>query len=67
MDIANCKNTDVRRLDRHCLQHIFSLGEKTNLLLLVSVDDDNALLRVIGAVVHNHQGNEQVLIGERRY
>ena len=67
MDAADCNVTDVRRLDRYCLEHIFSLGEKTNLLLLVSVDDDDALLRGTGAAVHDQQSNEQVLLGGRRY
>ena len=67
MDAADCNVTDVRRLDRYCLEHIFSLAEKKNLLLLVCVDDDHALLRGKGAAAHEQQGNELVVLGGRRY
>ena len=59
MDAADCKVADVRRLDQYCLEHIFSLGEKINFLLLVSVDDDDTLLRGTGAAAHGQQRNEQ--------
>ena len=52
MDAADCKTTNIWRLDHYCMEHIFTLKEKINLLLLVSVDNDDALLRGTGAAVH---------------
>ena len=67
MDAAECKITNIRRLDRCCLEHLFSLEEKTNLLLLVAVDDDDALLKGTGAAVHDQQQNEIISLSGRRY
>ena len=67
MDAAECKITNVRRLDRYCLEHIFTLEEKTNLLLLVAIDDDDSLLKGTGAAVHEQQQNEIISLDGRRH
>ena len=52
MNVADCKITNIFRLDCYCLEHIFTLQEKINLLLLVSAGNDCALLEGTGAAVH---------------
>ena len=47
MDAVDCIVTDIRRLNRYCLGHIFKLEEKSKLLLMVSDDDDDAILNGI--------------------
>ena len=67
MDAVNCSVTDIRRLDRYCLEHIFNLEEKTKLMLLVSADDDNAILNGTGQAVDEIQRNGTILLSGRTY
>ena len=43
MDAAECRVIDTCRLDRHVLEHLFTLPRKKKLLLLVSVAVDAKL------------------------
>ena len=67
MDAAECKITNIWRLDRYFMEHIFSLKEKTNLLLLVSINNGGTLLKGTGAAVHKQQQNKIILLDGRRY
>ena len=66
-DAAACKVTDVRRLDRYFLEHIFTLPEKSRLLMLVDVKDDHDLFGGIGAMIDAVQQNGTVTLGGREY
>ena len=63
MDAADCRITDIRYLDRYCLEHIFTLEEKTNVLLFASVDNDDTVTKGAGEAVHQHQGNKPIILG----
>ena len=66
-DAATCEVTDVRRLDRYPLEHLFTLSEKTRLLLLVTVDNDDRVFGGIGMKVDAMQCNEQISLAGREY
>ena len=53
--------------DGYCLKYIFKLEEKTKLLLLVSVDDDNATLNGTEEAVDKVQRNGIIVISRRTY
>ena len=67
MDAAECNVTDIRRLDRYCLEQIFVLEEKTKLLLLVSVADDDTVLNGSGEAVSALQKNGTIKLSGREY
>ena len=67
MDAINCSVTDIRRLNRYCLEHIFKLEEKTKLLLLVSAADDDATFNRTGQALDEIQRNGTILLSERTY
>ena len=48
-DLALGKHTDQRKLDRYPIEQLWVSEEKTRLLLLVNVDDDNNLFNGLGA------------------
>ena len=49
------------------MEHIFTLEEKTNLFLLVSIKYDDTLLKGTEAAVHRQQQNEIIRLDDRRY
>ena len=66
-DTATCKVTDVRRLDRYPLEHIFTLAEKSKLLLLVAVEDDDRVFGGLGMKLDATQLNGHITISGRKY
>ena len=51
VDARNCEVVDTRRLDRYPLEHIFTLQQNTQLLLLVRVIDDGRMFSSKGSQV----------------
>ena len=66
-DAATCEVTDVRRLDRYPLEHIFTLPEKSKLLLLVAVEDDDRVFGGLGMKLDAKQLNGHITISGRKY
>ena len=66
-DAAECRVTDVRRLDRYPLEHIFTLPERTHLLLLIAVDDDDRVFGGKANVVESLQNNGRVSLSGCSY
>ena len=52
LDAAEGKVTAIRRLDRYCITQLIPLPLRSNLLLLVKVDEDCKLLLGKAAKVH---------------
>ena len=67
MDVANCEVTDNRHLDRYYLEHIFTLPETMNVLLLVRVADDVNLFIEIAQVVDINQKLDRKTISGKEY
>ena len=67
MDAAACNVTVICRLDRCPLEHIFVMPEKSRLLLLVSVRDDNSLSEGLDRAVNSVQNNGRITLFEREY
>ena len=66
-DAATCEVTDVRRLDRYPLEHIFTLASKLRLLLLVAVEDDDRVFAGLEMKVDAMQRNGRISISGREY
>ena len=67
VDAAECKVTDMRRLDRCPLEHIVTLPEKSSMLLLVKVEDDDNKFGGKAAAVHGVQGLKTRSISNHNY
>ena len=67
MDAADCEVTNIRRLDRYVLEHLFTLPRSTKLLLLVRVDDDDRHFKGRAAVVDEIQQLPRRFISGREY
>lgn len=66
-DAAACSVSSTRRLDRYVLEHIFTLPEKTSLLLLVSAAEDTKLFDGRGAMVDAIQKLDRKIISGKEY
>jgi hypothetical protein len=67
MDATDYEVTDVQQLDCYPLEHIFTLLEKSRLLLLVLAQDDDALFNGLGEKIDSLQGNERVTLSSHTY
>ena len=62
MDTVTCDVTDVHQLDRYPLEHIFAMPEKSRLLLLVSVRDDDSFFEDLDQAVNSVQNNGRITL-----
>ena len=67
MDTAHCEVSQTRRLDRYALEHIFTLQEKTKLLLLMRTTDDDKHFGGKSGKVNYIQGLDMKVISGSEY